>query len=285
MKRINIQLLALFLILALNAAMLKNTEAQTYQPVLKTDSTSWTIAHQELFGIVVEYFHANTIQDSTFSQVFSNDLWNPYIGKLRENAADGKVWFTSAINNVEYLIMDMSLEIGDIFAFRPGLLGQVDSVYYVDDKKVIQFDLYSSRWDEPIQFIEGVAPNNAFSVDSDFDWYYVSCKYDQTELSYVNRNAHFIGCMPDPTGLKENSGLRNEITIYPNPCSGMLDINILNFNTTKLSIIDLYGRVLKQFYIENTSNRINLNELTNGIYLLKAEVGNSVFTKTFVIKQ
>jgi hypothetical protein len=203
---------------------------------LKTDSTSWTIAHQELFGISMDVFHTKTIQDSIFSYVFSNDMFNNYIGKLRENMEEGKVWYTSAVSNQEYLIMDMNLQTGDTFEFKPGVWGQVDSVYYLDERKVIQFDLFSSRWNEPIKFIEGVGPNNAFSNLNDFDWFYVTCKYDQDVLNYVNNNTHFTGCMPDPTGVELNSEGSNQFTIFPNPCSGTLNINGLSFNKTKLSI-------------------------------------------------
>jgi hypothetical protein len=282
MKRNIIKFILAPLIFLINLFLFQNMSAQNYQPVLKTDSTSWTIAHQELFGIVVDVFYTNTFQDSTFSHVYSNDLYYPYIGKLRENAVEGKLWFTQADSNVEYLIMDMSLQIGDTFEIKPGLWSQVDSIYYLDEKKVIQFDLFSSRWNEPIRFIEGAGPNNDFSLMNDFDWFYMTCKYDHDILDYVNQNSLFIGCMPDPTGVKEKSDLKNEITFYPNPCSGTLNINISNFNMTKISIIDLYGRVLNQIYLQNASNLINLNDLTNGVYFIKAEVGNSVSTKTII---
>lgn len=285
MKRNIIKFILAPLIFLINLFLFQNMSAQNYQPVLKTDSTSWTIAHQELFGIVLDVFYTNTFQDSTFSHVYSNDLYYPYKGKLRENAVEGKLWFTQADSNVEYLIMDMSLQIGDTFEIKPGLWSQVDSIYYLDEKKVIQFDLFSSRWNEPIRFIEGAGPNNNFSVTYDFDWFYMTCKYDHDILDYVNQNSLFIGCMPDPTGVKEKSDLKNEITFYPNPCSGTLNINISNFNMTKISIIDLYGRVLNQIYLQNASSLINLNDLTNGVYFIKAEVGNSVSTKTLIINQ
>ncbi len=285
MKRNIIKFILAPLIFLINLFLFQNMSAQNYQPVLKTDSTSWTIAHQELFGIVLDVFYTNTFQDSTFSHVYSNDLYYPYKGKLRENAVEGKLWFTQADSNVEYLIMDMSLQIGDTFEIKPGLWSQVDSIYYLDEKKVIQFDLFSSRWNEPIRFIEGAGPNNNFSVTYDFDWFYMTCKYDHDILDYVNQNSLFIGCMPDPTGVKEKSDLKNEITFYPNPCSGTLNINISNFNMTKISIIDLYGRVLNQIYLQNASSLINLNDLTNGVYFIKAEIGNSVFTKTLIINQ
>lgn len=285
MKRNIIKFILAPLIFLINLFLFQNMSAQNYQPVLKTDSTSWTIAHQELFGIVLDVFYTNTFQDSTFSHVYSNDLYYPYKGKLRENAVEGKLWFTQADSNVEYLIMDMSLQIGDTFEIKPGLWSQVDSIYYLDEKKVIQFDLFSSRWNEPIRFIEGAGPNNNFSVTYDFDWFYMTCKYDHDILDYVNQNSLFIGCMPDPTGVKEKFDLKNEITFYPNPCSGTLNINISNFNMTKISIIDLYGRVLNQIYLQNASSLINLNDLTNGVYFIKAEIGNSVFTKTLIINQ
>ena len=263
----------------------KNTST-TFQAVLKTDSTSWTMAHQELFGIVIEYFYAITYQDSAFSKIYINDEYNTYMGKLRENADEGKVWFTNAVNNEEYLMMDMNLQISDTFEIKPGLWSEVDTIYYFEEKKVIQFNLYSWRWDEPVQFIEGVGPNNAFSVFSDFDWFYVTCKYDQGELNYVNNNSHFIGCMPDPTGVEEEKANYESFVLMPNPCSGILEIKFLDDQNKKVtvSIFDLYGQVLKHFDFETVSNQMDLNDLTNGMYFLRLEIGTSIITKTVIIK-
>jgi len=277
----NIAIISIFI----NLSLFQFLSAQNYQQVLKTDSTTWTIAHQEIFGIVIDVFHTKTFQDSTYSYVFTNDIFYPYIGKLRENIDEGKVWFTSAVSNQEYLIMDMNLQTGDTFEFNSGVYGQVDSVYYLDKRKVIRFDLFSSRWDESIKFIEGVGPSNAFSVLSDFDWFYVTCKYDQDVLNYVNNNSYFIGCMPNPTGVELRADGSNQFTIFPNPCSGRLNISDLSFNKSKLSVVDLFGRVLKQFSIENTSEIIDLSDLTNGVYFLKLEIESSIITKTLFIKK
>lgn len=272
MKRNIIKYFLAPIIFLINLFLFQNMSAQNYQPVLKTDSTSWTIAHQELFGIVVDVFYTNTFQDSTFSHVYSNDLFYPYKGKLRENAVEGKLWFTQADSNVEYLIMDMSLQIGDTFEFNSGVYGQVDSVYYLDKRKVIRFDLFSSRWDESVKFIEGVGPSNAFSVLSDFDWFYVTCKYDQDVLNYVNNNSYFIGCMPNPTGVELRADGSNQFTIFPNPAGSQTWLQLpenLPFSQMQIELYGCTGRLLHRAQPASQFHRIELAHLPKGLYLIK----------------
>ncbi len=277
----NIAIISIFI----NLSLFQFLSAQNYQQVLKTDSTTWTIAHQEIFGIVIDVFHTKTFQDSTYSYVFTNNIFYPYIGKLRENIDEGKVWFTSAVSNQEYLIMDMNLQTGDTFEFNTGVYGQVDSVYYLDKRKVIRFDLFSSRWDESIKFIEGVGPSNAFSVLSDFDWFYVTCKYDQDVLNYVNNNSYFIGCMPNPTGVELRADGSNQFTIFPNPAGSQTWLQLpenLPFSQMQIVLYGCTGRLLHRAQPASQFHRIELAHLPKGLYLIKVWDGKRWLAKKLV---
>jgi hypothetical protein len=76
--------------------------------------------------------------------------------------------------------------------------------------------------------------------------------------------------------------LRNiftEITIYPNPNGGIL--NIASTGVTKLTIYNILGNKVFQMHLnpERELNTVKLNQLTPGLYLIKVEnFNNEIFT-------
>jgi len=63
-----------------------------------------------------------------------------------------------------------------------------------------------------------------------------------------------------------------DVSVYPNPSSNYLMIE--NCQEVRYEIISIDGKVLNQGIIENQIQRINLNALSNGIYVLKLTKAN-----------
>jgi len=76
-------------------------------------------------------------------------------------------------------------------------------------------------------------------------------------------------------------------SIYPNPASDQVYINLKNYNkeTFKLDIFNQLGMNVKTLMINQMSNRINVSELSNGIYFLKIETTNGVSCKKLIIQK
>jgi Secretion system C-terminal sorting domain len=74
------------------------------------------------------------------------------------------------------------------------------------------------------------------------------------------------------------------ISIYPNPSSDLVTIST-DKKVTKIQIIDLAGRVVKQ--LDNTNgnavNSLPISDLSNGIYTVKIAADGHVFTKSLAI--
>lgn len=71
--------------------------------------------------------------------------------------------------------------------------------------------------------------------------------------------------------------------IYPNPIKNILSINsINNIKIEKLSIYTYLGKNV--ININNPKKEINLNSLENGIYILKLQAENKVFTTKLIKK-
>lgn len=71
--------------------------------------------------------------------------------------------------------------------------------------------------------------------------------------------------------------------IYPNPVGNLLTITGLNSNRSSIiTVYDTQGRVVKQFKLKGAVLQLYMQDLINGVYLLKVDDSNEVFK---IIKQ
>lgn len=260
---------------------------QEYQSVIASDSVSWDIAHQELFGIVTEKLYCKKHPDSLFSNLFLFGLFpdTTLVGSVREDLDNSKVWFRNPSSMDEILIMDMDLEVGDIFEIQPGSWNTVDSVFYFEGRKYIRFDL-NTDWGEPVTFIEGVGPNiGLFYPISYFDDHYAACKYNQFELVYINSNINFNGCEPKPVGIIDNVG-EFDVHIYPNPAESFLYVDLPHIckNETKLEILDLCGRIYVSTMLYERRNQIEIDFLNSGSYIFRLINDKQQLNQLIIVK-
>jgi hypothetical protein len=90
------------------------------------------------------------------------------------------------------------------------------------------------------------------------------------------------------SGIADNSGFQG-ISVYPNPTSGIVKINVnkTNFSQLTISIIDIQG---KEVYNETDKNisteynkEINLEKLAKGIYYIKLNTGNDSKVQKLIV--
>ncbi len=77
---------------------------------------------------------------------------------------------------------------------------------------------------------------------------------------------------------KEISNLN--ITVYPNPASDYVKVNT---NNGSAQLFDLSGKVLVNQDLA-TSNVINTNDLSAGVYIIKIENAEGVYTQKLIVK-
>ncbi len=86
------------------------------------------------------------------------------------------------------------------------------------------------------------------------------------------------------TSIAENNLNNIEFSIYPNPSTG--EINIVSGNNTidKIEVLDVTGKVIKESTSNSHSTKLDLSDLSNGVYYIKASgVNQNQITK--LIKQ
>lgn len=61
----------------------------------------------------------------------------------------------------------------------------------------------------------------------------------------------------------------NSLTVYPNPFKDVLNIQAKEDNLISLQLFDINGRVIKQESISGTSYQLNLENLSQAVYILE----------------
>lgn len=84
-------------------------------------------------------------------------------------------------------------------------------------------------------------------------------------------------------GIEETDKSYLSINIYPNPLTEYLNVEIAsnnNFKECKYQIVDLNGRILISNIITGSKNRINVAELSSGLYFFQIYSSNKLLSST-----
>jgi len=89
----------------------------------------------------------------------------------------------------------------------------------------------------------------------------------------------FVGC----TAIDELTGDGNTISIYPNPATTNLTINIGNLQDILVELFDISGRKLLQQNIVNSLSILDISSLNNGVYIAVITANNKVVKREKLI--
>ena len=230
---------------------------------------------------------------------------------IREDTVNGQLFRYVEELNKEFLICDMSLNVGDTFTLpgddyyyyrEAGATTVVDSVAYINGKKVIYFsgiDGYMSNFgsyfymkDDYYQqyfhltFIEDVGPiYGPFGYVGGYgnEWYLgvLLCVEKDDTLAYITSPK--LGCFQYGTSIKESE--INPIRLYPNPVYDQLQIE---FNEAIIAdgvirIIDPIGQIVYTKQINSSKETISVSHLFSGVYVVQYTTSdNKIFQSKFI---
>ena len=72
----------------------------------------------------------------------------------------------------------------------------------------------------------------------------------------------------------------NSIKMYPNPVTSILSINSYTIELTKVEIFSSLGKKVKE--VTKDFKSINVGELSNGVYFVKAYSENKIITRKMI---
>lgn len=124
--------------------------------------------------------------------------------------------------------------------------------------------------------------------------YYFGYTIFHPELDFPNprnSNPYSFCLLTIDSTAKTNNGIpiinQNDITIYPNPCNGILTINMPDDAKYELKIINSIGQLISDNYTISQQTTIDLSNYGAGTYLLNfvnQNTGNHIHKKLIVVK-
>lgn len=75
-----------------------------------------------------------------------------------------------------------------------------------------------------------------------------------------------------------------DVTVYPNPATNELHIDLLRDGNAHVNLYDLTGRKVYSRKVADTSNVVDISSVKNGIYVLEVQTGNARKTMKFQVK-
>jgi len=89
------------------------------------------------------------------------------------------------------------------------------------------------------------------------------------------------------TGLHPNLLQENELFIYPNPTSTQITIRLATVNDNKhkhttMNIYDVTGKAILHAVLETQQSTLDVSFLPTGIYIIKIQTENSVYSRKFI---
>tara|TARA_B100000524_G_scaffold219296_1_gene115440 strand:+ start:18783 stop:19655 length:873 start_codon:yes stop_codon:yes gene_type:complete len=284
MKHFHSNLLLTFLYLSYSTFSL----AQSYASVFGSESTTWKIPFCNLDQFIITEQVSNS--DIIYNSNSYKKIGTSYTGGVdyelnsvsgngwaRENTNEGKVWFVGTVetingfDTVEYLVMDLSMEIGDDFlvyeSFGETDLAIVDSIYFDAGFKHVRTTYQHWNNDEKLTFIEGIGTNYGLAYMHNYMNMcncLLSVNKDLLQV-YSNNN-----CLPTAEYFEEEL---NELTLYPNPAVNSISINHIS-NSGIYKILSVLGEEVKHTSFEGKNIQIDISELRPNIYFI--EIDNQI---------
>jgi len=209
---------------------------------------------------------------------------------LREDTVAGKLWCRFPNEEEEFLVVDLSLSIGDTIMLRnytnPYL--NLELKYVVQDTATTDnrrtLVLECREMNERISFIEGVGCTNLF----DYTRYpvmiasYLVCCFKDGSLVYHDSRINAReeqDCVIHDVGIEENEASLT-ITVFPNPCTDKVWIDGEDIQSA--SLLDIRGKVLLSTI--DTHHPLDISSLPQGVYLLRISTPAGPTTKKLLVQ-
>ena len=269
------------------------TAFRAYKSFFGKESTEW-------YGIIGDYDFTNsnvlrsrndTIVDGQRYKVFDfytivtyngyDEFLDPYLNLLmREDSTSGKLWCRYPEDSEEFLIADMSLNVGDTFITKKiGHSGYYYSNYYVQDvitsDSDVILELTNTINGETIHFIEGVGCDNLLDYTGFTVFSSILCCYHDGVIVY--RTQYYNECYLPWENIDKIAN--NSISLYPNPCSDWLYIEGLD--TAEVLFFDIKGKLT---WKHQGGGRIDISSLPRGMYIAHISSNNSITSSRLIIK-
>jgi len=198
---------------------------------------------------------------------------------------DGEAYIsdTLQIDSYAWLPLEIMLEMGNNVTFNPNTQN-----YELCRETSFTVHANNPPYDTLIQWYNNGTPitgaTDATYEIGDAGSYYVEaapsfCPGSLSSTAGIPINVVLVDC-----GVGLGSPSKDDFSIYPNPCFGQF--NLTNNQSSEL-ICEIYsatGKLIKTFAAQPGENRIEINTLTSGIYLIKTNKSDHSHYQKIIVK-
>ena len=160
--------------------------------VFKPDTTSWNVTYPNIDGSNILY-SVLSANGKTFIYR-ENEFEGPHIKdsmEVKTSADNSKLWINPSVSNIDFLVYDMNLVVGDTFVnYLYNNSSTLDSQYLIvnnvsieNNRKIIGFQ------NNDLKFIEGIGTNEFFLFGNQYSGLqprYLLCKSNLGQLEYAS---------------------------------------------------------------------------------------------------
>ncbi|WP_367392817.1 T9SS type A sorting domain-containing protein [Lewinella sp. LCG006] len=292
MKRIIVILSALFIF--------SPAFTQNYLPVVINGEVFFKTELETSEGIVpaeVTIANFEKINGQLYNRVFfkRNLEADMFIGYLREDPGAGEIYFRTTTNPQEFLVYDISLEVGESIILNArwcdGVAGDVATVVSVTETvglREVVFDrqIGNDLICETLTFIEGVGPSaslifpifrNAIAENGVAQ---SLCHASHEAVIYypAGTDTDLCGAGITSTDIPAQA---EAIKVFPNPVSTQLQVNGLPAGST-IVVYNGYGQVIPSVF---TGQHLDSSKWSAGLYVLEIELPSGERVVRKVVKR
>lgn len=301
----NIIKLSLILFIVLDIYPLKGQE---YSPLLEEGRT-WNILENTWSGTIfggtyktrtIACMGDSIIDGVTYKKLYSSFEENPVNWSLTFLAREDdsmKVWKRNTVLNIDRLVYDFSLSVGDMatfhwWSYEDPYTMIVDSISEIiingTPRKQIWFmptgahPVLKEAWIEGIGSNLGLIYSGLMGVVG--GWYGLLCVSENDNSIYKTDLENFYGCYyvyNGPGSTIENE--KQDILIYPNPASDKVTVEGDNIKT--ITVYNIIGQEIEIIKVDNEAKKdITISSYENGVYIFRINTteGN-IFQKRIII--
>ena len=133
--------------------------------------------------------------------------------------------------------------------------------------------------------VDGYNTDNYFHVNFGYGGSYNAwCIVpDQMPFGLTVIEGIIVDIMKNYVSAEEMEVADNEISVYPNPAKGEINVFSNDVNFTKVKIFDMSGRMISEMQISDSKVTIDTESMQSGIYLLQIFDGNAIVKNQKVI--
>jgi hypothetical protein len=206
----------------------------------------------------------------------------------------------------EVVIYDFNIQVGDSFGLQDVAPNCCTNGYYLVAKKIDStqtnlgyrkcIKLLPTYQTATVMYINGVAPNDTIvwiegigsnkGIFYDIDAEIMGSGFCSIYFNCFNYNNQYIygtgNCFQFTTDIKENSNTNN-ITIYPNPTSNVINLQLpQNISIGNIQLYNALGSIVASYPIKE---QIDVSNLRNGIYYLQLISKDQLYFQKVIIER